>query len=68
MLRILEVKVSESNKSYGDNRSVYISIVANESLCKKKYTVIAFHHMREVEATKFIQPYHVISDENSSNF
>jgi len=68
MLRSLGAKVNQHTKFYRDNKSVCISIIADESLCKKKHTVIAFHQMREAAAAEIIYPCYVILDENSSDF
>ena len=68
MLRSLGVKVDIPTKVYGDNKSVCTSIVADEGLCKKKHTAIAFHQMREVAAAEIIRSFHVTSGENRSDF
>ena len=54
MLCSLGVEVNKPTKLYGDNKAVCCSIVAEEGLCKKKYTSIAFHKLWKAAATRTI--------------
>ena len=68
MLRSLGVVVDKPTKLHGDNKAVCNSIAADEGLCKKRHTAIAFNKLREAAAAGIIRPYHVSSIENMSDF
>ena len=55
-------------KLYSNNKAVCISIALDDSLCKKKYTAIAFYKLREAAAAGSICSYHISSKENRSDF
>ena len=61
-------EVNKPMKLYSNSKTVFNSLATEDSLYKKKYTVIVFHKLQEATVVGIIRPYHVSSEENKSNF
>jgi hypothetical protein len=68
ILQSLGIEVNTLIIFYEDNKLVYISIITNKGLYKKKHIAIIFYCMREAIVAEIIRPYYVIWKENTVDF
>ncbi len=66
-LRSLGVKLTRPTKMIGDNQGQLDSVSNPGAFCKKKHSQVAFHYVRECEASGIAECYKILTDFNLSD-
>jgi len=66
-LRALGVKLTRPTKMIGDNQGQLDSVTNPGAFCKKKHSQVAFHYVRECEASGIATCYKILTDYNLSD-